>query len=243
MELDLSASARPIWLVKVPKYVAQRWEKSEKNGHIGKIRVGKKFGKPDFSLMMDEKLAKTKLNPDDPEIPVEHKLQVMSASPGTMMVYSQGASDKLSVEGNVVQRLECRPVTSDSYMMMKRKQIELAHKPSKVTQHIKNIQVKTFKPIARHKNIVEYEKKKKEEGKKPRLEKEKVMDILFNAFENHQFYQLKDLSKISAQPIPYLKEILNEIGTYHQRAPHKYMWELKPEYRHYKDDAEAMDAS
>lgn len=243
MELDLTASARPIWLVKVPKYVAQRWEKSDKNGHIGKIRIGKKFGKPDISLVMDERVAKTKLTPDDPDIPVEHKLQVMSALPGTMMVYSTGTTDKLSVEGKVVERLECRPVGSDSYMLMKRKQIELAHKPTKVTQQIKDRPVNAYKPIARHKELAAYEKKKKEEGKKPRLEKDKLMDILFSAFETHQFYQLKDLCRITQQPVPYLKEMLQEIGTYHQRAPHKYMWELKAEYRHYKSEQNEMDTS
>eukprot|EP00057_Strongylocentrotus_purpuratus_P027280 XP_011681754.1 PREDICTED: general transcription factor IIF subunit 2 [Strongylocentrotus purpuratus] len=205
MELDLTASARPIWLVKVPKYVAQRWEKSDKNGHIGKIRVGKKFGKPDISLVMDERVAKTKLTPDDPDIPVEHKLQVMSALPGTMMVYSTGTTDKLSVEGKVVERLECRPVGSDSYMLMKRKQIELAHKPTKVTQQIKDRPVNAYKPISRHKEL--------------------------------------DLCRITQQPVPYLKEMLQEIGTYHQKAPHKYMWELKAEYRHYKSEQNDMDTS
>lgn len=52
----------------------------------------RKFGKPDISLVMDERVAKTKLTPDDPDIPVEHKLQVMSALPGTMMVYSTGTT-------------------------------------------------------------------------------------------------------------------------------------------------------
>ena len=33
---------------------------------------------------------------------------------------------------------------------------------------------------------------------------------------------------------PYLKEILQEICVYNMKAPHKNMWELKPEFRHYK---------
>lgn len=31
----------------------------------------------------------------------------------------------------------------------------------------------------------------------------------------------------------YLKGILKEIGHYNTKNPHKNMWELKPEYRHY----------
>lgn len=33
---------------------------------------------------------------------------------------------------------------------------------------------------------------------------------------------------------PYLKEILNEICNYNSKNPHRNMWELKPEFRHYK---------
>ena len=40
---------------------------------------------------------------------------------------------------------------------------------------------------------------------------------------------------------PYLKEILKEIGIYNMRAPHKQMWELKPEYRHYTEGDKKED--
>lgn len=33
----------------------------------------------------------------------------------------------------------------------------------------------------------------------------------------------------------YLKEILKEVCNYNLKNPHKNMWELKPEYRHYKE--------
>lgn len=37
--------------------------------------------------------------------------------------------------------------------------------------------------------------------KRLREDKEKVMDILFNAFEKHQYYNVKDLVTITKQPI------------------------------------------
>ena len=42
---------------------------------------------------------------------------------------------------------------------------------------------------------------------------------------------------------PYLKEILREIGTYNVKAPHKFMWELKAEYRHYQEANEEAGTS
>jgi transcription initiation factor TFIIF subunit beta len=68
------------------------------------------------------------------------------------------------------------------------------------------------------------------------MDADKVQELLFSAFEKHQYYNVKDLVRITQQPITYLKEILKEICIYNMKAPHRNMWELKPEYRHYKGD-------
>lgn len=60
--------------------------------------------------------------------------------------------------------------------------------------------------------------------------------MLFNAFEKHQYYNIKDLVEVTNQPISYLKEILKEYCVYSVKNPHKNMWNLKPEYRHYSND-------
>lgn len=83
---------------------------------------------------------------------------------------------------------------------------------------------------------IEYMEKKKAEGKKAREDKDAVLEMLFAAFEKHQYYNIKDLVKITKQPITYLKDILKEVCNYNLKNPHKNMWELKPEYRHYKQD-------
>lgn len=65
--------------------------------------------------------------------------------------------------------------------------------------------------------------------------------MLFAAFEKHQYYNIKDLVKITQQPIVYLKEILTEVCNYNLKNPHKNMWELKPEYRHYKEQSTSKE--
>ena len=85
------------------------------------------------------------------------------------------------------------------------------------------------------------DKNKKDEVKKARLDKEQVNELLFAAFEKHQYYNIKDLVRMTQQPINYLKDILKEICTYNMKAPHRNMWELKPEYRHYKTEEEKMN--
>lgn len=147
----------------------------------------------------------------------------------------------------------------------------------------------------------EYEEKKKAEGKRSRDDKNAVLDMLFKAFDKHQYYNIKDLVLITKQPVVselrimfsyitknvaffpakernisregstylkskklqehdcyfnnadiiclsfftnliiimfqgYLKEILKEVCNHNMKNPHKNMWELKPEYRHYKTE-------
>lgn len=93
-----------------------------------------------------------------------------------------------------------------------------------------------------------------------RADKQMVLDMLFSAFERHQFYNIKDLVDLTKQPVVrpsaapappegqaeqpfsrlhflsfqlYLKKVLREIGMYNVKGSHKHTWELRPEYRHY----------
>lgn len=43
---------------------------------------------------------------------------------------------------------------------------------------------------------IEYQGRKKAEGKKARDDKDAVLNMLFAAFEKHQYYNIKDLQKV-----------------------------------------------
>uniref|UniRef100_A0A1A9WGZ0 General transcription factor IIF subunit 2 n=1 Tax=Glossina brevipalpis TaxID=37001 RepID=A0A1A9WGZ0_9MUSC len=252
-ELDLSNAGRGVWLVKVPKYIAQKWEKAPSNMDVGKLRISKTPGqKAQVSLTLTQ--AVVKLHPDDAEIPTEHILDVSVVTKQTLGVFSHMASnetnhlkdtvssdpEKLYMEGRIVQKLECRPIADNCYMKLKLESIRKASVPVRKVQPIDKI-VQNFKPVKDHAHNIEYRERKKAEGKKARDDKNAVMDMLFNAFEKHQYYNIKDLVKITKQPIGYLKEILKEVCDYNMKNPHKNMWELKKEYRHYKTDSEKKD--
>ncbi|CAN9497897.1 unnamed protein product [Ophioblennius macclurei] len=133
----------------------------------------------------------------------------------------------------VVHRAECKPVVTDNYMKLKRAQVRESVKPRRMSQQLEKAITTVFKPVANHSFNVEYEKKKKTDGKMVRAERQVVLDMLFSAFERHQYYNIKNLVEITKQPVSYLKEIIREIGTYISKGPHKNTWELKPEYQHY----------
>ncbi|XP_070538433.1 general transcription factor IIF subunit 2-like [Ptychodera flava] len=249
-EVDLGHASRGVWLVKVPKFVSEQWSKADGKGEVGKLRISKGGPRREVTFHMNEELRK---KGRDTDIPGEYKFILSSPGAQALSVFSessaeassssasgsqnqeeeQQSSTKVVMEGKVVQRAECRPSGTDSYMKLKKTTIELAHKPARSVRQLERAVTTTYKPVKDHKSNVDYEKKKKENYKRSRGEKDQVMDMLFKAFERHQYYNIRDLQILTQQPITYLKEILKEIGVYNMKAPHKNMWELKPEYRHY----------
>lgn len=272
-EVDTTWAARGLWLVKVPKYISQRWEavaaatEGGVSEEVGRIRIVKseQAKEQDVTLILPDKILEMDVNKADAPstskvesrqtVPKEHKFSLGRPHQSLGVFSHEYASVKddsamesedqepkpfdprLRLEGHVTRRAECRPIFSSNYMQMKKKQIEISQKPKRSVQHINTI-VNSYKPVSNHANLIEYENQQKNGAKKERADKDKVQEMLFAAFEKHQYYALKDLVRITQQPIPYLKEILHELCTYNMKAPHKNMWELKNEFRHYKSDEE-----
>ncbi|XP_062302430.1 general transcription factor IIF subunit 2 isoform X3 [Osmerus eperlanus] len=257
-EVDLTGAKQNtgVWLVKVPKYLSQQWAKASGRGEVGKLRIGKNQGKAEVSFTLNEEL--TVIDGIDKTVraPRDHPFTMQSVGGQTLAVFTESSSgqleersdgsssvagagagpDKIALEGVVVQRAECRPAVSENYMRLKRMQIEESSKPVRLSQQLDKAVTNNYKPVANHSYNLEYDRKKKEEGKRARADKQQVLDILFSAFEKHQYYNIKDLVDITKQPVIYLKEILRDIGIYNVKGTHKNTWELRPEYRHYQGE-------
>ncbi|EDO36378.1 predicted protein, partial [Nematostella vectensis] len=247
MELDCNGAGRDVWLVKVPKYLSNLWmEKADPSGIVGTLKINKdQVGKKEkivffFASFRELEILKKKILPGDKECGLS--IALFYGSNKFFNYYY--TSEKLAVEGRVVQRADCRPLNpSNDYFLHKRKSIQVASKPARQAQQLKKIVTNAYKPVSDHKMNIEYKKKKKDEGKRARATEEDVKASLFSAFEQHQYYNLKDLVHKTQQPIVYLKSILKEIAQYNTKNPHKNMWELKPEYRHYGKNTEDKDSS
>ncbi len=276
MEVDLNNSSRGVWLVKVPKYIADRWESAGDGAEVGRLKITKRQGaKPVVSFSLDDKIVAARTSNGDSnggtnqKIPKEHKFVVGGVAAQTLAVLSHTAAadtengatadtaqappsassllpDRLALEGKVIQRAECRPISNNTYMSIKKEALLKAIEPVRQTKKMEGVAV-NFKPVANHAFNKAYEVQKKKEGKKSRDDRERVMEKLFALFEKHQYYNIRDLVKETRQPVTYLKEVLKDVCTYNLKNPHKNMWELKPEYRHYKreedDDAKKAEQS
>ncbi|KAK0140273.1 General transcription factor IIF subunit 2 [Merluccius polli] len=250
-----------LWLVKVPKYLSHQWDKAMENGEVGMLRIGKygcgyniifaHFCKL-VSFKLNEELSTLNSREEKLEllkVPRDHPFTMQTVGGQTLAVFAQTATgqwchtkgadvlDEISMEGMVVQRAECKPAVSEGYVKLK-KWIEESTKPQRLSQQLEKAVTNIYKPVANHAVNSEFEKKKRQEGRMVRAERQVVLDLLFSAFERHQYFNIKDLVDITKQPVTYLKEIMREIGLYNTKGAHKSTWELKPEYRHYQSAEE-----
>ncbi|XP_007251784.2 general transcription factor IIF subunit 2b [Astyanax mexicanus] len=247
-DIDLTRAKQNtgVWLVKVPKYLSQQWGKASGRGEVGKLKIAKNQGKTVVSFNLNEELTLVESSGEKASsvrAPREHPFTMQSVGGQVLAVFTESSSNQIAVEGMVVQRAECRPAVQESYVKVKKLQIEESTKPVRLSQCLEKAVTTNYKPVSNHSYNLEYEKKKKEQGKRARADREKVLEMLFSAFEKHQYYNIKNLVEITKQPVIYLKEILREIGVYNPKGPHKSTWELKPEYRHYKEGEEEEEGS
>ncbi|KAM9816690.1 general transcription factor IIF subunit 2-like [Neosynchiropus ocellatus] len=286
VDVDLTAAKlnTGLWLVKVPKYLAQQWSKASGKGEVGTLRFCKNINQAntEVSFVLNEELTVLESSDDKMSaVPTEHPVTIQAVGGQMLVVFSETSAgsgeelshlthesraepgqaeelycsagsestcetvigaesaagpDKISIEGTVVHRAECKPAINEHYMRLKRLQIQDLSKPVRLSQQLERPVTSNYKPVANHAYNIEYERRKKEEGKRARAEKQRVLDMLFSAFEKHQFYNIRDLVEITKQPVIYLKDILRDIGIYNVKGTHKNTWELKPEYRHYHSE-------
>lgn len=160
-ELDLTNARRAVWLVKVPKYIAKKWEKAQNNAEVGKLRITKTRGQKTKLTMA---LSDATLNIDPHEkIPKDHELQVSTVTNQMLGVFSHdgpGSADevsseneKLLLDGRIVQKMDCRPVVDNFYMKLKSESIKKASVPERRVVRLDRI-VQNFKPVSDHKHNV-----------------------------------------------------------------------------------------
>lgn len=86
-ELDLSNTGRGVWLVKIPKYIANKWEMAPgPNGEVGKLKIVKQQHQK-AQVMLSLSDAVINLDPKK-LIPREHRLDVSDVTKQTLGVFS-----------------------------------------------------------------------------------------------------------------------------------------------------------
>lgn len=231
--VDLTNGTRSLWLVKIPKYIAKHFEESTSEMQVAALKI--KHGK---SLELTLELGGS--IDSSANIPMKHKLKSTKLTRQTLEIFSQiksatdEVSDKLFLEGEIKNTLECFPLIDDAYMKMKVEDFKKAAEPQKKTLSIAK-PVNNYKPLSDcalfKNNHIEKRGVRKIQG-----EKDTILECLFEAFDKHQYYTMKDLKAITNQNEKHLKTILDEYCNFNRRPPHKNTYELKTEFRYYPDE-------
>ncbi|XP_046854510.1 general transcription factor IIF subunit 2-like isoform X2 [Xenia sp. Carnegie-2017] len=238
-EVDCTNASRPVWLVKVPKYLAAVFNNADESGSVGTLYINKNPKDKEVVFQLTENLAQSSSD----NTPNEYKLNLLEEEQSRAVILEKvktdtgddkmaGVDDDEEKQKGYVLVILCHHLCKKTSY---RNSILSAIAPSRKVQQLQNVVSNVYKPISQHKPDEEHEKRKKQEGKRARADKDYVLELLFKAFERHQYYYMKDLIKITQQPLDHLKEILKSICIYNTKNPHKNMWELKPEYRHYDE--------
>lgn len=66
-DLELSNAKRGVWLVKVPKYIAERWDTSDPNTFVGNLKISKSKLGTDISFSLSDEIVKPRQGSDASE--------------------------------------------------------------------------------------------------------------------------------------------------------------------------------
>ncbi|KHN74089.1 General transcription factor IIF subunit 2 [Toxocara canis] len=190
--VDCEMARRGVWLVKVPRYLSEVWEKHA-GRNVGTLVIKSASGKTDIIFKSSSGLCTTaesetnsaegspstsqpstsglshsrsssalplgKKKPAVSEIPSEYTFLISDVKNQSLSILSEDksglnedaevCSGRLSLEGRVVKRADCRPPQTAGYLKMKINHIEKSSIPKRQLKQIDKAEVK-FKPIAIH---------------------------------------------------------------------------------------------
>ncbi|ORX54747.1 transcription initiation factor IIF, beta subunit [Piromyces finnis] len=235
--LKMDNADRKVWLVKVPKFLFDKWSSVTEEGiDYGKLKIKNSSNTKsgiDVTLELDDRFSQ--------DLPKNYKLQFTNYSPkfgviptNEYIFTDNGKGAGVSIEGVVHNEATISPIVDEYYKRIMNSRTEAA------TKHKRQTQILTVENEKRAHRLTSYngnsfaaqsKHKKTVQEKRERLPRDEVRRILFEAYEKYDNYNFKGLMEITNQPQSYLKEILAEIAVLNKRGPAVGTWQLKPEYR------------
>jgi transcription initiation factor TFIIF subunit beta len=218
--LDTENSNKQVWLVKVPKSVADDWEKN-KETQVGEVIIDKNKVKVNLNNSMSYEMVMTKPTPlymfsrDSKQFAVRGSIEQLCS-----MRIVQDATNKLRYEEKMKQRIE-----------------KSNEKKESQTLGLDTIK-RGFSQPTKKKGA---ELEAKTSNFRVRGEVEEVEVLVHHLFEQpgKSRWSLADLVRETDQPEAFLKkEILSKLCDYNRAGPWKGTYELKSDW---KVQAERMD--
>ncbi|KAN0006641.1 hypothetical protein ACTFIU_003357 [Dictyostelium citrinum] len=220
-EVNTDNADNQVWLIKVPKFLSESWQKIGQ-GEIGQIHIK---GGDNISLSYG------------PDVGQEFQLittaNTLDNQP--LKIFSEDKDGALALEGNIGLRCDIKiDVESPQYRDLMKSRHTKYNTKTRMTQVIDETELIT--PIIFDANKVKVStvgitQKKKSTDKKEKLPEDEVLDLIFSAFRAEKHLDLKTLETFTEQPKNHLKTILEKVCILNKRGPYHHLYELKPEFR------------
>lgn len=232
-EVNLEVASKKVWLVKVPKFVAEAWEASDDGAEVAKLTTSG-GGKGEWKLTLDPSTTAGLSDFVLKERKTAQDMAVFSTTTTASSSSSFSNLNSLALEGKVSSMVDCRPAPSDgNYLRLKERALMRPKLEARKTIQLTGPPPPTFKLASER--TEDSRRSKLYQGKRWRDDWDEVIEKLCGLFEKNQFYRMKDLADLTNQPEEYIKLILQDIGKYNYNGPHRGMWQLKPEYSNYAE--------
>eukprot|EP01133_Synstelium_polycarpum_P016339 gene16339-19436_t len=224
-EINTDNVDKQVWLVKVPKYLADHWMFAGEGSEIGKLH---------FKSSSSLSLSISRANNESEEMQLT---TTPSTENNPIKVFSEDLENALAFEGSVGLKVDIRmDINSAAYRELcksrtttyntKTSQSKILEGHESITQLNKiqdpnKIQLSTAIYLPGRAG-----KKKSQDDKRERLPEEDLIDLIFKAFEVKNFWDLKGLTSYTDQPTAWLKQILQKICFLNKRGPNMNMYEI-----------------
>lgn len=247
-DLRLDQADNKVWLVKVPKFLAETWKNIDQdNVHLGSLRIYKDAQPPGKSARISLVLPENTMTS---HIPKEYSISLLSAEVQNKFVFSQTEHGK-TINGTVHHECVAVPTEANAYRNIMRKRVREAGTPQRTTQVLGQNNQPVFVPGASSavpssdfSDFVTSKKPKTDNKEKAtRMPRNELMDLLFAAFDRYPYWSFKGILEETKQPSQYLKEILSEICILNKRGPYAGNYQLKQEYKQRPSAAEKQNST
>ncbi|KAI8330011.1 transcription initiation factor IIF, beta subunit-domain-containing protein [Choanephora cucurbitarum] len=252
-DLRLDDLAKRVWLVKVPKFLAERWRQvDEDNVRLGSIRIYNKAppGKPaQIELLLpDESQEGPGVIGIPSNLPKKYNIQITPGEVQNKFVFSEHPNGGKAISGTIHHECTATPSETPAYRDIMRKRVREAGTPQRSVQPIGQTNQPMFVPGASSgmpsssfSDFITTKKPKLDKEKATRMPRNELMDMLFAAFDKFPYWSFKGIVEHTKQPNQYLKEVLSEICILNKRGPYAGNYQLKPEFKQRLSAAERQN--
>ena len=240
-----------VWLVKVPKFLAEQWRAAGTQGgeELGRVEVTAAAAGAGGG---GESRLELRLGEGHPfgEIPDRYSMLPASGQQGMCMHPIQTQHGRLSVNGRVTASYTTQPqrqvgalgVRVDSkYSKISRLRLEREEQASKakVAQVIQDTGAVAAKKeailpanyVGKGQRLHELGLRASDNRRVREQDRSKVIDLILTLFERKDAWRFDDLVQETKQPAAYLRELLQEVCDYTKSGANLGTWSIKAKYR------------